>query len=776
MHASTCRVSPLRTPGRWITGCRVGVCILGLVCLALPWPVHSYVEAPYTLGRVLHEATNILVMRVEQVDRERNIIVYRKVEDLKGKHPTEVIRHNIGRGGFHPREWQFIMEWAAPGKVAVFFHNGGASETCIDMYWYQCYGGGENWSMSHGEPFLLRSYAGRADRLIPLVRAMLAGQEVIAPCMVDGDKNALHLRTARIMRMKASLKLLDYNPQRDFAGWGGVEEIRPLAGMPGFKQLATLPRVPGVRGVALADVNGDGKPDLCLYGDSRVVLVVNEGNAFTEMALPYQGPARHAAWADYNGDGKPDLLLATPTGPRIFANEGNGKFREETAALPLENYPACPTAAWLDYDGDGKPDLLWATSFSGLRLYRNLGSPPTTTDAKLRLDKWYLIGPFDNSDGRGFTAAYPPEREIQLDKEYEGKKQQKVRWREMPFQDGQVQSLLPHFADKTFGVAYLYRAIHAPAAMQLPISLGSDDTLTVWLNGEKIHEENVYRACAADQVRLTLSLRPGVNHLLLKICQGDGEWAFYFRAEPPPAIVTHRFEDVSSAVGLGPTGTIGQARGEYLLVADFDGDGRQDVLFFVEAPILLRDSLVGWQTVPVLLRNTPTGLQTVSVAGLECRRIVSQPIVADLDGDKLPDLIVPQADGCRVFRNLGQARFTDVTAQTGALAQLRQPISALALAEWSTRGRPDLFVGCLGMPNRILRQEATLRFVDISDDLRLYQRIFNTRACAVADLNGDGSPDWILLNTGHESVVLYSDPGYWATKMAQQQNRSAVGE
>jgi hypothetical protein len=312
--------------------------------------------------------------------------------------------------------------------------------------------------------------------------------------------------------------------------------------------------------------------------------------------------------------------------------------------------------------------------------------------------------------------------------------------------------------------------------MQLPISLGSDDTLTVWLNGEKIHEENVYRACAADQVRLTLSLRPGVNHLLLKICQGDGEWAFYFRAEPPPAIVTHRFEDVSSAVGLGPTGTIGQARGEYLLVADFDGDGRQDVLFFVEAPILLRDSLVGWQTIPVLLRNTPTGLQTVSVAGLECRRIVSQPIVADLDGDKLPDLIVPQADGCRVFRNLGQARFTDVTAQTGALAQLRQPISALALAEWSTRGRPDLFVGCLGMPNRILRQEATLRFVDISDDLRLYQRIFNTRACAVADLNGDGSPDWILLNTGHESVVLYSDPGYWATKMAQQQNRSAVGE
>jgi len=742
--------------------CCVSACLTVLVVLALPLTVRGYIEAPYTLGRVLHEATNILVLRVEQVDRERNIIVYRKVEDLKGKHPTEVIRHNIGRGGFHPREWQFIMEWAAPGRIAVFFHNGGASETCIDMYWYQCYGGGENWSMSHGEPFLLRSYAGRAERLIPLVRAMLAGQEVIAPCMVDGDKNALHLRTARIMRMKASLKLLDYNPQRDFAGWGGVEEIRPLAGMPGFKQMATLPRLPGVRGVAVADVNGDGKPDLCLYGDSRVVLLLNEGTGFAEVSLPYQGPARSAQWADYNGDGRPDLLLATPTGPRIFANEGNGKFREETAALPLENYPACCAAAWLDYDGDGKPDIVWATSFSGLRLYRNLGSPPTATDAKLRLDKWYLIGPFDNSDGRGFATAYPPEREIQLTKEYDGKNKQKVRWREIPFSDGQVQSLLPHFQDKTFGVAYLYRAIHAPAAVSLPVSLGSDDTLTVWLNGEKIHEENVYRACAADQVRLTLTLRPGVNHLLLKICQGDGDWAFYFRADPPPAIVTHRFEDVSVGVGLGPHGLACNCRGEGLLVADFDGDGRQDILFLCEPPILLR--------------NTPAGFREVPASGLDFRRYRAQPIVADLDGDKLPDLLVPQSDGCRVFRNLGQGRFADVTAQTGALAQLRQPTEALALAEWSTRGRPDLFLGCRGVPNRILRQEAPLRFLDISDELRLYQRIFNTRACAVVDLNTDGIADWILLNEGQESVVLYGDGNYWATRMAQSERRDSIGE
>ena len=38
--------------------------------------------------------------------------------------------------------------------------------------------------------------------------------------------------------------------------------------------------------------------------------------------------------------------------------------------------------------------------------------------------------------------------------------------------------------------------------MELPISLGSDDTLTVWLNGEKLLAENVYRAAAPDQDRV----------------------------------------------------------------------------------------------------------------------------------------------------------------------------------------------------------------------------------------------------------------------------------
>jgi len=333
----------------------------------------AYVEIPYTLGRVTQEANYVVVMRVERVDKERHLILYRKVKDVKGTYPVEVIKHNIGTAGFHPREWQNIMEWADVGKTAVFFHNGSASETCIDNYWYQANANGEWWGMTHAEPFFLRSFAGRPEKLATAVASMLAGQEAVVPCMVDGDKNALQLRQAKIQRLKASLKLQDYDAKRDFVGWGG-EEFRSLSGMPPFSHLGTASRTdPGARGVAPVDFDGDGKLDLLLYGDTRTVLLQNGGSTFNEVPLPYSGGARAAAWADYNGDGAPDLLLATPVGPRLLVNV-KGALQDQTPTLPLDAYYSLVAGAWIDYDADGRPDILLADRFRGLRLYHNVSA------------------------------------------------------------------------------------------------------------------------------------------------------------------------------------------------------------------------------------------------------------------------------------------------------------------------------------------------------------------------------------------------------------------
>ncbi len=200
----------------------------------------AYVEAPHSLGQVCKESTNIVLVEVARVNKEKGLIVYKKVRDLKGKHDGE-IKHNIGQRGFHAREWQNVMGWAAPGKKAVFFHNGGASETCIGTYWYQCYREGDWWGMSHAEPFLLRTFFGDADRLAEAVDLIEKGGEAIVSCLADVNKEQLHLRKGKVQRLKASHKRLDYNAKRDFVGWGGdgAEEVKTTvllaAGSPGWR-------------------------------------------------------------------------------------------------------------------------------------------------------------------------------------------------------------------------------------------------------------------------------------------------------------------------------------------------------------------------------------------------------------------------------------------------------------------------------------------------------------------------------------------------------------
>jgi hypothetical protein len=191
--------------------------------------VQAYIEVPYTLGNVIHLSTNIVVMKVERIDADKNLIYYKKVRDLKGKHPSDVVKHNIGKGGFHEREWKTVMAEAKVGRNAVLFHNGSASETCLGSYWYQCYSGGEWWTMNHADPYLLRTYCGDLERLAAAVTEIVAGKEVIIPCMRDGNKEDLHLRKGKLQRLRASLKLLTYDARRDFVGWCEPAADQPKA-------------------------------------------------------------------------------------------------------------------------------------------------------------------------------------------------------------------------------------------------------------------------------------------------------------------------------------------------------------------------------------------------------------------------------------------------------------------------------------------------------------------------------------------------------------------
>ena len=75
-------------------------------------------------------------------------------------------------------------------------------------------------------------------------------------------------------------------------------------------------------------------------------------------------------------------------------------------------------------------------------------------------------------------------------------------------------------------------------------------------NGQRVLAENTTRACAPDQNKVTIRLKPGKNTLLLKVTQGGGEWAFCYSAGQP-TVGRSGGSRTRPRPGLGPNGLAG---------------------------------------------------------------------------------------------------------------------------------------------------------------------------------------------------------------------------
>jgi hypothetical protein len=143
-----------------------------------------------------------------------------------------------------------------------------------------------------------------------------------------------------------------------------------------------------------------------------------------------------------------------------------------------------------------------------------------------------VIGPFEGGSLQAHDTVYPPEKELDFTAVYEGKGGRMLRWRPVPgqaFLPNGILDLNIGCEDADEATAYLTFEVAVPAARKATVSLGSDDSVKVWLNGKQVHSNPVeVRGVTPGEDKFDVELQAGTNIFLLKVCDNYGGWGASF--------------------------------------------------------------------------------------------------------------------------------------------------------------------------------------------------------------------------------------------------------
>ena len=166
-----------------------------------------------------------------------------------------------------------------------------------------------------------------------------------------------------------------------------------------FAPQISLPIPSGGVGVAIVDIDGDGKPDLAvttyLPQLFSVIQNLSSGDDLTTNSFgqridyPMDGRGHTISVGDLYGDGKPDLVVDTELNSTIsiFRNESTpGILTNSSLSGPIElatGWNAWGSAVG-DLNGDGRPDIVFANTYDhDISIYQNLApfgmAPPFFT-------------------------------------------------------------------------------------------------------------------------------------------------------------------------------------------------------------------------------------------------------------------------------------------------------------------------------------------------------------------------------------------------------------
>ncbi|MEM7202343.1 MAG: VCBS repeat-containing protein [Planctomycetota bacterium] len=543
-------------------------------------------------------------------------------------------------------------------------------------------------------------------------------------------------------------------------------------------------------GLALGDVDGDGNLDvLAAYGVSDIYagaaygrpnrLFLNDGaGRFTEHSFPTASePSTGVALGDVDGDGDLDAAIANgvinngffvysvayppPASPnRLYINDGAGNFTQAPPGQLPVDADHSRAVAFADIDANGDLDLVfgnasWGDTDAGDSLYLNDGSG-WLVDASSRLP-----------DGEGPTCALtvgdmtgnglPDVLSIHLG-----------RQDRLAANDGaggfvDVSSAgLPSDVDSTDALAV--GDVNGDGAPDL--IAGNRSSLSGLAASTEGRTNRVYLNSGFGQFAEAATALPASlgDTRALALGDVDGDLDLDLVVGNRGQVLSYPFPPAPTAAPLelylsDGTGGFRVASGqlpatplmaEDLFLADVDADGD-------------RDLIIATRRENALYLNDGLGHFTdASQTHLPQRRRLTRSIASgDVDQDGDPDLLLAnEAAQNRLLRNDGTGRFVDVTET--AMPSRADRTRAVAFADVDRDGDVDIITANDRQANRLLLNDGTGRFVDVTGS-RLPRDTDSTFAVALADLDEDGAPDIIFGNATEANRVYVNDgTGFFA--------------
>ena len=529
--------------------------------------------------------------------------------------------------------------------------------------------------------------------------------------------------------------------------------------------------------IAVADVSGDGKPDVVVAASSAVSVLLNIGNGTfapkTDYGIGQLGP-RAIVIGDISGDGRPDIILSASSDSgnavSVLLGTGNGVFAAHVDSAFSGLFSLFAVAIG-DMNGDGKLDVVTADTGSKVvsvllgngrgAFTSQVNSPGTSKplaltsadvngDGKLDLivrgtDLTVMLGRGDGTftegttypvEDSGFSSFASSQSVVVADLDRDGK------FDIVSTGNGKLDLLLGH-GDGTFAVAAGSRG-----GITSPHLIAADTN----------HDGNA-DVILSNGGSTSISVLPG---------NGDGTFATrvdYDIGSTPSSIVASDLNNDGNTdvVALNSAGAVsvllGNSAGalggrvDYptgpaisVVIADVNNDGKRDIVVAI-ATVPLNDGEGGQilGSVAVLMGN---GDGTFAAKVNYLTNITPASVAAaDLNGDGNVDLVVANADNAKatVLIGNGSGSFpASVDYVAGA------PLRAVLIADVNRDGHPDL-VGIDGTMT-ILAGKGDGTFAARVD-------VATTSPVAIADIVGDNSLDLVAFDSGGQTVSISAGNG-----------------